>query len=62
MPVLYPATELRLARLKTGVHLTMMAAALGHSISLLSLIERRLISRPAIEAKMRRFIAAHAAK
>jgi len=62
LPTLYPASELRLARLRTGIHLTMMAAALGHSISLLSLIERQLVVRPAIEKKMRRFIAAHAGK
>jgi len=62
VPILYPASEMRLDRLKTGVPLTMMSAALGHSISLLSLIERGLLVRPEIEKKMRRFIAAHAAK
>jgi hypothetical protein len=62
VPVLYPATPLRIERLRTGVHLTMMARALGHSVSLLSLVERDLIDRPHIKRKMRAFIAAQAAK
>jgi hypothetical protein len=59
---LYPATPDRIERLKVGVTLTMLSRATGHSVSLLSLIERNQLSRPLIRKKMRDFIAAHAAK
>jgi len=59
---LYPATALRIERLKVGVGLTMMSRALGHSVSLLSLVERELIDRPAVKKRMRAFLAAQGAK
>jgi hypothetical protein len=62
MPVLYPASPLRIERLRVGVHLTMMSRALGHSVSLLSLVERELIDRPAIKKRMKDFLSAYAAK
>ena len=59
MPVLYPASADRIARLRTGVTIVQMSRALGHSISLLSLVERGQLDRPAIRKKMKAFVAAH---
>jgi len=62
MPILYPASEMRIDRLRTGVTMTMMSRALGHSVSLLSLIERGQLNRPHIKKKMQAFVAAHRQK
>jgi len=61
MPNLYPASPLKLQRLKTGIPLTHMAKALGYSISMLSLVERRLIDKPEVAAAMRRYLSAQKA-
>jgi DNA-binding transcriptional regulator YiaG len=62
MPVLYKPSHLRLKRLRQGVPLLVMSKALGHSVSTLSLLERRYISKPQIEKKMLRFLRAHEAQ
>jgi hypothetical protein len=62
MPVLYKPSHLRLKRLRQGVPLLLMSKALGHSVSTLSLVERRHISRPQIKKKMLRLLSAHEAR
>ena len=58
MPTMYPASPLRMERWRAGISLMLMSKALGHSVSLLSFVERGLLDRPEIEKAMRRYIAA----
>jgi len=58
MPVLYPCRPLKIERLRCGVTLVDLAAAVGVSVSMLSLIEREKISKPDIVAAVRRYLAA----
>ncbi len=58
MPRLYPSTPLRLARMRVGVQLAFMARDLGYSISMLSNVERGLVTKPAIAAAMKKYLSA----
>jgi len=49
-------SKLRLDRIRKGRKLWQMAAAIGHSIGLLSMIERGHLNRPDVVKKMRAYL------